>query len=101
MERSAGAGQAFTILEPNEGAAVAARPLLIRWTLVAGAVDYDVRIHDTSGSIVWQTHTSATSADATNSRVKAGQSYYASVVARLQDGKTVASSFAAFNIVRP
>jgi hypothetical protein len=101
LQRSSGKGHTLGIVSPEEGAAVSARALRIQWTTVPGAVDYEARIHNTAGSIIWRAQTAGTSVDATAAPLTAGQSYYTSVIARFEDGKTLPSPFARFAVTRP
>lgn len=87
------------IVHPVEGATLGPRAPAVRWTPVAGALSYRVRLTGADGTILWQTETTGTEAAAPPSLVLAGGGpYFAWVQARLPDGRMLSSRAVAFRV---
>lgn len=99
--RSGVEAPSLAVLEPADHAVVAAAPLNVRWSAVAGATAYDIRVHDREGSVLWQTRSTSDSVQVPAAELAGRRDLYVSVIAQLEDGKTVRSPFTGFSVAVP
>lgn len=90
--RGTGPAEPPQMLEPLPDAAIAAVPVVFRWTPVEGALQYRVQLLTSGGDIVWTGTTAETSMRFEGAAAVSGGQYYAWVAAQLPDGRRLQSA---------
>jgi hypothetical protein len=94
------AGEGAPRLEwPTEGAVLGVRDLEVRWAAVADALDYELRLTDADGDLLWERRTELTAlAVPPQTRLRSGEDYFVWVRARLPGGASSASAVVLFHV---
>ncbi len=87
------------VILPRDGAVVSRSKLEFRWEPVEGSLDYEVRIVDAEGSVVWERRTGSPALDVpADVNLKSGRKYFVWIRAFLAGGGTVQSKAVGFRL---
>jgi len=84
------------VLSPREGAVLSNSELNVRWTPVAGASFYEVKVVSNDGGLVFRERTSQ---PALVKSLQPGAKYFVTVIAYFDGGRTVMSDLISFRVV--